>query len=639
MDFTLITGASSGIGEAFALIAAREKRNIIITARRKDRLDALAERLRAEGAGDVLTITADLAKADDRERLWSEATGAGAIDILVNNAGLGSHGKFAEADWAREALSVEVNVVAATWLMKQAVLHMTGNRRGRILNVASIAGFLPGPNMAVYHATKAYLLHLSEAVAEEVAGSDVSVTALCPGATESECFDGASMEDVALVKNQKLPSSMEVAREGWAGMKARSRVVVPGTVNKLTAATGRLLPRFLTLKATKAVMGKEEDSPLKRAQAAAEQARAQAKETADRVRERAYSLKGQVMDPDSDLANAMKRKASEWRTRAHILGESASSGLSGAARGTTTGTKNVKGTREMDLKQAEQMRSGKGFVAALDQSGGSTPKALKLYGIGEDTYSSEAEMFDLIHEMRSRIVRAPAFTGEKVIGAILFEMTMDREFEGRPAAEFLWEEKGVVPFLKCDKGLEDEANGVQLMKPMGDLDALLSRAGKKGIFGTKMRSVINAANAEGIAANVAQQFEVGRQILGHGLMPILEPEVNIKIADKAEAEAILRDEILKHLDSLDQEVMLKLSLPSEANFYKPLIEHKNVMRVVALSGGYSRDEANALLTQNNGMIASFSRALTEGLSAQQSDEDFNAMIADTIDSIYRASIA
>ena len=292
----------------------------------------------------------------------------------------------------------------------------------------------------------------------------------------------------------------------------------------------------------------------------------------------------------------------------------------------------------MDQKQAEQMRSGKGFVAALDQSGGSTPKALRLYGVEEDRYSSDAEMFDLIHGMRSRIVAAPAFTGEKVVGAILFEMTMDREFGGKPAATYLWEDRGVVPFLKCDKGLEAEANGVQLMKPMGDLDGLLSRAVEKGIFGTKMRSVINAANAEGIAANVAQQFEIGKQILGHGLMPILEPEVTITIADKAEAEAILRDEILKHLDAMDQEVMLKLSLPTEDNFYKPLIDHKNVMRVVALSGGYSREEANDFLSRNEGMIASFSRALTEGLSDGQTDGEFNAMIAGTIDSIYQASI-
>ena len=293
----------------------------------------------------------------------------------------------------------------------------------------------------------------------------------------------------------------------------------------------------------------------------------------------------------------------------------------------------------MNQEQANQMRSGAGFVAALDQSGGSTPKALRLYGVEEDAYSGDDEMFDQIHEMRARIVRAPAFTGDKIIGAILFEMTMDREFEGKPAAQYLWEDRRVVPFLKCDKGLEAEENGVQLMKSMGDLDGLLSRAVAKGIFGTKMRSVINAANQTGIAANIDQQFEIGRQILGHGLMPILEPEVTITISDKAEAEAIVRDEILKHLDQMDQEVMLKLSLPSEANFYKPLIDHPKVMRVVALSGGYSRDEANALLAQNTGMIASFSRALTEGLSAQQTDEEFNATIAETIDSIYAASVA
>ena len=290
--------------------------------------------------------------------------------------------------------------------------------------------------------------------------------------------------------------------------------------------------------------------------------------------------------------------------------------------------------------QAEQMRSGLGFIAALDQSGGSSPKALRLYGVEEDTYSSDAEMFDLIHGMRARIVAAPAFSGKQVIGAILFEMTMDREFDGVPAAEYLWAEKQVVPFLKCDQGLEDEADGVQLMKPMGDLDGLLTRAVAHGVFGTKMRSVINAANPTGIAAVVAQQFEIGKQILGHGLMPILEPEVTITIADKAEAEAILQDEILKHLDALpeDTEVMLKLSLPTVANFYQPLIDHPKIMRVVALSGGYARDKANDLLSQNNGMIASFSRALTEGLSAQQSDEVFNETIAATIDDIYQASI-
>ncbi|MEO1452390.1 MAG: fructose bisphosphate aldolase [Pseudomonadota bacterium] len=289
----------------------------------------------------------------------------------------------------------------------------------------------------------------------------------------------------------------------------------------------------------------------------------------------------------------------------------------------------------------EQARSGKGFIAALDQSGGSTPKALKLYGVEESEYSSEAEMFDMIHAMRSRIAQAPAFTGDKVVGAILFEMTIDREIGGKPSAAYLWEERGVVPFLKVDKGLADTTDGVKLMKPMPDLDALLDRAVAAGVFGTKMRSVIDAANPTGIAANVAQQFEIGKQILGHGLIPILEPEVTITIPDKAEAEDILLAELTKHLDALPDgtQVMLKLSLPTKANQYKSLVDHPAVMRVVALSGGYARDEANALLAQNTGVIASFSRALTEGLSAQQSDDDFNTTIAATIDSIYAASVA
>ncbi|GAA6162482.1 fructose bisphosphate aldolase [Pelagimonas sp. KU-00592-HH] len=291
--------------------------------------------------------------------------------------------------------------------------------------------------------------------------------------------------------------------------------------------------------------------------------------------------------------------------------------------------------------QIEKMTSGAGFIAALDQSGGSTPKALRLYGVEEDQYGSEAEMFDMIHAMRARIAMAPAFTGERVIGAILFEMTMDREIDGKSTASYMWEERGVVPFLKVDKGLADEENGVQLMKPMPELDALCERAVKAGIFGTKMRSVISAANAEGIAAIVAQQFEVGKQILGHGLVPIIEPEVTISIADKAEAEDILLAEITKQLDALpeDQQIMLKLTLPETANHYKPLVDHPRVMRVVALSGGYSRDEANERLSNNTGVIASFSRALTEGLSAQQSDEAFNSTIAGTIDSIYNASVA
>lgn len=292
-------------------------------------------------------------------------------------------------------------------------------------------------------------------------------------------------------------------------------------------------------------------------------------------------------------------------------------------------------------QQTDQMTSGQGFIAALDQSGGSTPKALKLYGIGEDAYASEAEMFDLIHAMRSRIATAPAFTGDKVVGAILFEMTMDREIGGKPSAQYLWEERGVVPFLKIDKGLEAEADGVQLMKPIPGLDDLLTRAVEHGIFGTKERSVISAASPSGIKAIVAQQFELGAQVLAHGLVPIIEPEVTISITDKAEAEDMLLAEIATHLDGVPegQQVMLKLTLPTKANLYKPLVDHPKVMRVVALSGGYSRDEANAKLAENTGVIASFSRALTEGLSAQQSDEAFNAAIADAIDAIHAASVA
>lgn len=291
--------------------------------------------------------------------------------------------------------------------------------------------------------------------------------------------------------------------------------------------------------------------------------------------------------------------------------------------------------------QTEQMTSGAGFIAALDQSGGSTPKALGLYGVAEDAYGSEAEMYDLIHAMRSRIAMSPAFTGEKVVGAILFEMTMDREIDGKPTATYLWQERGVVPFLKVDKGLANEENGAQVMKPMPELDALCTRALTAGVFGTKMRSVINAANPAGIAAVVAQQFAVGQQILGHGLMPILEPEVNITIADKAAAEDILLAEITAQLDALPtgQQIMLKLTLPETANHYKSLADHPRVMRVVALSGGYSRAEANDRLSANTGVIASFSRALTEGLSAKQSDDAFNATIAGSINSIHGASVA
>ena len=292
-------------------------------------------------------------------------------------------------------------------------------------------------------------------------------------------------------------------------------------------------------------------------------------------------------------------------------------------------------------KMTKQAAEKDGFIAALDQSGGSTPKALRLYGIEEDAYSNDEEMFGLIHEMRARIIKSPAFNGDKVMGAILFERTMDGDIDGVPTAKYLWETCSVVPFLKVDKGLADEKNGVKVMKPMPDLDALLERAVAKGIFGTKMRSVINAANPEGIKANVTQQFDVAKQIIAKGLVPIVEPEVNITIADKTEAEEILRDEILAQLDALsdDQNVMLKLTLPNNANQYQALVDHPRVMRVVALSGGYSRDEANDLLSQNNGVIASFSRALTEGLAAQQDDTEFNGMIAATIDEIYQASVA
>ncbi|PFG63589.1 fructose-bisphosphate aldolase class I [Thioclava sp. ES.031] len=294
-----------------------------------------------------------------------------------------------------------------------------------------------------------------------------------------------------------------------------------------------------------------------------------------------------------------------------------------------------------NAKQTEQMREGNGFIAALDQSGGSTPKALRLYGIEEDAYNGEEEMFDLIHQMRARIIKSPAFTGEKVVGAILFEQTMDREIDGMPTATYLWEKRGVVPFLKIDKGLEAEENGVQLMKPIPGLDDLLSRAVKAGIFGTKERSVISAANVGGIKAIVDQQFELGMQVLSHGLVPILEPEVTISISDKDEAEQMLLAEILSHLDTVPEgkQVMLKLSLPTEPNRYKPLVDHPKVLKVVALSGGYSRDEANEKLAKNTGMIASFSRALTEGLSAQQSDEAFNAMLEEAITSIHAASVA
>lgn len=294
----------------------------------------------------------------------------------------------------------------------------------------------------------------------------------------------------------------------------------------------------------------------------------------------------------------------------------------------------------VNQEQLDKVSKGAGFIAALDQSGGSTPKALRLYGVEESAYQNEAEMFDLVHAMRSRIVGSPVFDGQRVLGAILFEMTMDRQFGGQDAARYLWEQKQVVPFLKVDKGLADEADGVQLMKPMPELDALLARAVAKGIFGTKMRSVVNGANAQGIEAVVEQQFAIGKQILAAGLMPIIEPEVNIKATDKQEAEALLKAAILKQLDALGdgQKVMLKLTIPTVAGFYTELVQHPKVVRVVALSGGYSRDDSNALLARNPGVIASFSRALTEGLSAQQSDAEFNATLDGAIESIYQASI-
>lgn len=293
----------------------------------------------------------------------------------------------------------------------------------------------------------------------------------------------------------------------------------------------------------------------------------------------------------------------------------------------------------MNKEMAAQAAHKDGFIAALDQSGGSTPKALQLYGIDKGAWSDETGMYDLIHQMRTRIIKSPAFTGDKVMGAILFEQTMDRAIDGIPTAQYLWEKRHVVPFLKVDKGLADEKDGVKLMKAMPDLDALLERAVAKQVFGTKMRSVIDAANPKGIAAVVDQQFSIGNQILSHGLVPIIEPEVTISIPDKAAAEDILLAELQKHLDQVPagKQIMLKLTLPTRPNLYKPLIDDPRVMRVVALSGGYSRDEANEKLRQNDGMIASFSRALTEGLSAQQSDAQFDAALGSAIDSIFEAS--
>ena len=288
----------------------------------------------------------------------------------------------------------------------------------------------------------------------------------------------------------------------------------------------------------------------------------------------------------------------------------------------------------------QQIKSGKGFIAALDQSGGSTPKVLGLYGVTESSYSNEAEMFDRMHEMRSRLIKSPVFNGDRVIGAILFEMTMERTIDGIGSAEYLWTKKKVVPFLKVDNGLADEANDVQLMKPIPELGARIAAANKHGVFGTKMRSVINLANHAGIDAIVKQQFEIGKEIIAGGLVPIIEPEVNIKSPQKAEAEDYLKKQLLEYANSLngDQNIMLKLSLPTQANLYKELVDHPRVVRVVALSGGYSREDANKMLAQNTGVIASFSRALAEGLTAQQSEAEFDAMLDATIQSIYEASV-
>ncbi|EJL61087.1 fructose-1,6-bisphosphate aldolase [Flavobacterium sp. CF136] len=297
-------------------------------------------------------------------------------------------------------------------------------------------------------------------------------------------------------------------------------------------------------------------------------------------------------------------------------------------------------TREMNIAQLDRMHSGKGFIAALDQSGGSTPKALAQYGVQESSYSNEEEMYTLVHDMRTRIIKSPAFESDYILGAILFENTMDRKIDGQWTADYLWEMKNIVPFLKVDKGLADLANGVQIMKPIPNLDELLTRAVERNIFGTKMRSVIKEANTEGIREVVEQQFAVGKQIFEKGLIPIIEPEVDIYSGDKEKSEEILKEEIKKQLSSLDKDVkvMLKLSIPTVNDFYKELMSDPHVVRVVALSGGYSEEEANRKLAQNHGLIASFSRALSEGLSAVQSDDEFNSKLGKTIKEIYDASI-
>ena len=293
----------------------------------------------------------------------------------------------------------------------------------------------------------------------------------------------------------------------------------------------------------------------------------------------------------------------------------------------------------MNEQQLDKIRDRDGFIAALDQSGGSTPKALRLYGIDDGAYSGDDEMFSIIHGMRTRIVTSPSFDGDRILGAILFEDTMDREIEGKPSARYLWEEKGVVPFLKVDKGLAPEADGVQSMKPMPGLDSLLARAKENGVFGTKMRSVVKLANPAGVRAIVDQQFEIGQRIVDAGLVPIIEPEVDIHSPEKERAEALLKDALLAHLDALGpgRKVMLKLTLPERENHYAECVKHPGVLRVAALSGGYTREEANARMARNNGVVASFSRALTEGLTAQQTDDEFNAMLDASIASIYEAS--
>ena len=290
-------------------------------------------------------------------------------------------------------------------------------------------------------------------------------------------------------------------------------------------------------------------------------------------------------------------------------------------------------------EQIDKVSKEPGFIAALDQSGGSTPKALANYGVEADAYSSDDEMFNIVHEMRTRIMTSPGFNGERIMGAILFENTMDREVEGQATADYLWDVKRVVPFLKVDKGLADEADGAQIMKPMPDLDDLLKRARQKNVFGTKMRSVIKTANPEGVNAVVDQQFEIGRRIVAAGLVPIIEPEVDINSPQKAEAEALLKSALMANLDKLgeNEKVMFKLTLPESDNFYRECIEHPNILKVVALSGGYNREEANDRLSRQNGMVASFSRALSEGLSAQQSDDEFNATLDASIESIFQAS--